>query len=175
MIDKIIHDSFNFEESYEYYINQLHFTDMNKEGPLGNKILLSTKEKKVVRIGHDVGYDIFASSLINGRLVLSNVVKIHDHYKINRPGDVFYTITEMEELNELDSRDVLELEMWRAEIVNCLKNPTGINDPYFLLNDFVTLFSFINEYKGEKLAHDYLQTKNIMKRGGQFIIIDPFA
>ncbi|HFK5778577.1 MULTISPECIES: hypothetical protein [Enterobacter] len=175
MINKIIHDSFNSEESYEYYINQLHFTDMNKEGPLGNKILLSPTKKEVVRIGHDVGYDIFVSSLINGRLVLSNVVKIHEHYKVIRPGGVFYTITEMERLNELDSKDILALETWRAKIVNSLNQPIGISDPYFLLNDFVALFSFINGYKNEKLAHDYLQTKNIMKRGGQFIIIDPFA
>lgn len=175
MIDRIKHDSFNIEESYDYYINCLHYTDMNVDGPLGNKILLSPNGEKVVRLGHDVGYDIFASSLINGDLVLSNVVKIYEHYKVNRPGDVFYTITEMERLDELDSRDILGLETWRAKAENCLSKPTEISDPYFLLNDFKTLFSFINEYKNENLAHDYLQTKNIMKRGGQFIVIDPFA
>lgn len=175
MINKIIHDAFNFDESCEYYINQLNYTDMNLEGPLGNKILLSPTRKEVVRIGHDIGYDIFASSLMNNELVLSNVVKIYDHYKVNRSGGVFYTITEMERLDELDDDDILGLETWQGKVVSYLSQPTDLHDPYSLLNDFVTLYCFINKYNNEKLTHDYLQSKNIMKRCGQFIIIDPFA
>lgn len=175
MIDKVMHSKFNVDQSVNYYINQLHYTDMNVEGPLGNKILLSSTKKNVVRIGHDAGYDIFASSLMNGNLTLVNVVEIFDHCKIDRPGDVFYTITEMERLDELDSNDIKELEEWRSKVENCLGQPTFLDDPYFLLKDFFTLFSFINGYNDEKLAHDYLQSKNIMKRDGQFIIIDPFA
>lgn len=175
MINKNIHNLLNFDESCEYYINELKYKYMNSEGPLGNRILISPTQKEVVRIGHDVGYEIFASSLIKGDITLSNVVNIHDHYKVDRSGDVFYTITEMERLNELDKDEIIVLEKWRATVVNSLSQPIGLNDPYSLLNDFVALYSFINKYNNEKLAHDYLQSKNIMKRGEQFIIIDPFA
>jgi len=112
---------------------------------------------------------------MNGSLVLSNVVKIYDHCKINRSNDVFYTITEMERLDELNAQEISGLNAWRVKIEKELNQPSGLIDPYYLLSDFVTLFKFINGYSNQTLTHDYLQSKNIMKRGGEFIIIDPIA
>ncbi|MCX2945126.1 hypothetical protein ORG37_18760 [Rahnella perminowiae] len=175
MIDKNKYSTLNINEACDYYTNQLGYIELQVISPMENRIFLSPDQNSIVRIGHDLGYDIYASSVMNGDLVLSNAVNIYDHYKVKRSGDVFYTITEMERLHELDGQDIEKLEAWRAKVEKRLNQPTGLCDPYSLLNDFVALNTFIFKYSHEKLGHDYLQSKNIMKRGEQFIIIDPFA
>lgn len=175
MIDKTIYSDLNIEQACDYYTDQLGYTKLPVPSPMGNGIFLSPEKNNIVRIGHDEGYHIYASSVINGDLVLSNTVKIYDHHMVKRSGDVFYTITEMERLDELNDQDIVGLEAWRAKVEKHLNQPTGLCDPYSLLNDFVALNTFIIKNEHKKLGHDYLQSKNIMKRGKQFIIIDPFV
>lgn len=174
MISKNLHDNFNIEQSCEYYL-AINYTELNVSTPLGTRVFLDQDGGTIIRIGHDEGYDIFASSVKNGGLVLTNAVTIHDHYKVKRSEDVFYTITEMERLDELSNQEASAFETWRSITEGNLNKVGGLTDPFSLLRDFISLYNFINSYNTTILHHDYWQSKNIMKRGSQFVITDPFV
>lgn len=129
----------NIVEAVDYY-KRLGYVTI--DGCIEKTIVLLSKDKlNVVRIGCDPGYDTFASSIMNGELHLTHVVKIISHKKISScEGDFLYTITEMEHLQKLTDNESQLYEKWiKSFDVHSNKN----DDPFGLLHDIIELYNFI--------------------------------
>jgi len=135
------------------------------------------KGSTVVRIGDDPGYPHFARLVVSAGSGLRNVVKIFLH---NEPLGVVnnanyngeYSVTEMERLTEMSQQESSHYKTWAPIALNEIRQgKKPATDPFGLVNDIDILFVYAQK---NSLLVDLVNPKNVMKRGNEFIILDPF-
>lgn len=132
----------------------------------------------VVRIGDDPGYPHFARLVESASSGLKNVVKIFSH---NEPLGIVndlndnneYSITEIERLTAMSPQESSDYRTWASTALNEIRQKIKpATDPFDLVNDIEILFLYAQK---NNLDIDLVEPKNVMKRGSEFIILDPFA
>ncbi|WP_109392265.1 hypothetical protein [Proteus cibi] len=131
----------------------------------------------VVRIGGDPGYSHFAKLVYSATSGLTNVVRIYFHdeplglVNSSNPNNE-YSITEMELLTPMSQSECSAYEEWILPALDEIrKGNNPASDPYNLSNDLKIL---LNYSKTHNFNIDLLKSANVMKRGNDFIILDPF-
>lgn len=163
------------QETIDYY-KQKGFTVIphNYSG-IDTDVLI--KNNIVVRIGGDPGYSAFAELAKDATSGLKNVVKIHTHLEPLGPVNNSnlnneYSITEMEQLTPMPQSESNAYETWIVSALNEIRKENDpVSDPYNLSNDLKILFNYAKEHN---FSIDLLKSANVMKRGSDFIILDPF-
>ncbi|WP_459177398.1 hypothetical protein [Ewingella americana] len=135
------------------------------------------KNSTVVRIGSDPGYAHFARLVISRGSGLKNVVNILDHDEplglvnnMNNNGE--YSITKIELLTDMSQFESDSYKAWAKKALNEIITGTlPETDPFDLVNDIKILAQHAEQ---NNLLLDLIEPKNVMKRGSEFIILDPF-
>ncbi|MFD3239914.1 hypothetical protein ACE2AK_12280 [Rahnella perminowiae] len=135
------------------------------------------KGSTVVRIGDDPGYPHFARLILSASSGLKNVVKIFLHSEplgivndLNFNGE--YSITETELLTAMSQQESENYQTWALTALNEIRQgKKPATDPFGLVNDIDILFVYA---MNNNLHIDLVCPKNVMKRGNDFIILDPF-
>jgi len=136
------------------------------------------KNSIVVRIGGDPGYPHFARLVGSANSGLKNVVIIFSHSEPlgvvnNLNNNNEYSITETELLTAMSHQESNNYEKWALTALNEIRmGEKPATDPFDLADDIQILFMYAQQ---NNLLLDLVQSKNIMKRGSTFIIVDPFA
>ncbi len=138
------------------------------------------KGKLVVRIGYDERYSHFAMLVLNKQYNLTNVVNIYSHESplgcIGRSGatGTEYTVTLLELLDELTSEEADSYSKWVCSAICNIRSTNNAcsSDSFGLLNDITILYNYAIK---NRLGLDFINPKNIMKRGDVFVHIDPFG
>lgn len=136
------------------------------------------KNSIVVRIGGDPGYPNFARLVGSTNSGLKNVVIIFSHSEplgvvndLNNNNE--YSITETELLTAMSHQESINYEKWALPALSEIRmGKKPATDPFGLADDIQILFRYAQQ---KNLLLDLVQSKNIMKRGSTFIIVDPFA
>ncbi|HCA3439737.1 TPA: hypothetical protein MO340_004301 [Salmonella enterica subsp. salamae serovar 35:g,m,s,t:-] len=135
------------------------------------------KGSKIVRIGGDAGYAHFARLVWSGTSGLTNVPVIYKHAEPlgqvnNLNNNSEYSVTEMEVLTPLTELECKDYENWsKPAIRDITKGNIPSTDPFNLVDDIIILVKYA---AGNDLGIDIVESKNIMKRNNDFIILDPF-
>jgi len=115
------------------------------------------KGSTVVRIGDDPGYPHFARLVVSAGSGLRNVED---------------SVTEMERLTEMSQQESSHYKTWAPIALNEIRQrKKPATDPFGLVNDIDILFVYARK---NSLLVDLVNPKNVMKRGNEFIILDPF-
>ncbi|EMG7896895.1 MULTISPECIES: hypothetical protein [Enterobacterales] len=163
------------QQSINFYKSN-GFTDVsNNLSGIGTDVLV--KGATVVRIGDDPGYSHFAKLIVSGNSGLKNVVKIFTHSEplgnvINSSGNGEYSITEIELLTAMSQQESVNYQQWASTALSELsQGKKTATDPFGLVDDIDILFVYA---RNNNLYVDLINPKNVMKRGNDFIILDPF-
>ena len=162
-------------QSINYYKDKGYTAIPNNSSGIHTDVLVNGST--VVRIGDDPGYPHFARLILSAGSGLKNVVRIFSHSEplgivnnSNNNGE--YSITETELLTAMSLQESKNYCEWASTALNEIrqgKNPA--TDPFGLVNDINILFVYARE---KNLHIDLVNPKNVMKRGNDFIILDPF-
>lgn len=152
------------------------YTDIsNNLSGIGTDVLV--KGATVVRIGDDPGYSHFAKLIESANSGLKNVVKIFSHSEPlgnvnNSSGNGEYSITEIELLTAMSQKESVNYQKWASTALSEIRQgKKPATDPFGLVNDIDILFVYA---RNNNLYVDLNNPKNVMKRGNDFIILDPF-
>ncbi|WP_208950584.1 hypothetical protein [Rahnella sp. ChDrAdgB13] len=164
------------QESIDFYKLNGYREISNNSSGLSTDVLVHGMT--VVRIGGDPGYSHFARLVSSTTSSLKNVVKIYSH---NEPLGIIndssinneYSITEMELLASMSEPECIYYKKWASVALNEIRQgKKPVTDPFDLVDDIEILFIYA---KKNNLGIDLVEPKNVMKRGDEFIILDPFA
>lgn len=148
----------------------------NNLSGLGTDVLVDGMT--VVRIGGDPGYSHFAKCVSTTTSSLKNVVNIYSHTEpLGKVNDLNinneYSITEMELLTAMSNLESVDYRKWASTALDEIRQgKKPATDPFNLVDDIEILFIYAKKHN---LGVDLVEPKNVMKRGNEFIILDPFA
>lgn len=163
------------QQQFDFYKNNGFTKILGNLSGIGTDVLVNSST--VVRIGGDPGYAHFARLVTSANCNLTHVVKIYSHIEplgdindLNDAGE--YSITVIEPLTAMSIQESKRYVAWASTALKAIINEEPTTDPFDLVDDIKILIEYA---KKNNLTIDLVNSKNIMKRGNDFIILDPFA
>lgn len=151
------------------------FIEILTDSGTGSRVLISTEQRRAVKINEDPAYHAFAEYAKNNRSDhLPEIFRHKVHERVDQFNGHWFTITEMEMLEPLSQEEVDSVSLWSKE-AKINKAPTGAEDTLDLTPTFQALRA-----QATKSNHnlDVFKSTNYMARarGGKRIIVftDPF-
>ncbi|MBW3695606.1 hypothetical protein EK599_07850 [Vibrio sp. T187] len=142
------------------------------------KTIVLTNQSEAIKFASDEHYDVFVSQFMPLYKADIHLPQIHSHHKV--PNENIW-VTKMELLTTLTESEESNYSQWLADFyahknrnqLAALPDFNGLKQTVLNLDTFYVNYNKVHKVK---LVADFVQPKNLMKRGdGTFVLFDPFA